>query len=47
MRLLKPGAALVLSGILAVQAESVAAAYAELGTPKTVISGDWAALSWS
>ena len=43
---MKPGACLVLSGLLDVQAGAVAAAYAELGKARRVQSGDWVALVW-
>jgi len=44
-----PGGALILSGILAEQADAVAAAYRRTGLPEPVIrlSGEWAALAWS
>jgi len=44
-----PGCLLILPGILAEQAETVAAAYRRTGLPEPVIrlSGEWAALSWS
>ena len=47
MSRMKPGAVLVLSGILTIQADSVADAYASLGMPRRVTSGDWTALIWS
>ena len=43
---MKPGACLVLSGLLDVQADAVEAAYAELGKARRVQSGDWVALVW-
>lgn len=42
---LKPGGALVLSGILTKQAERVKAAYAALGPIEETISGEWSALT--
>ncbi|WP_442877359.1 50S ribosomal protein L11 methyltransferase [Desulfolutivibrio sp.] len=44
-----PGGALILSGILAEQADAVAAAYRRTGLPEPVVrlSGEWAALAWS
>ncbi len=44
----KDGGALVLSGVLAVQADAVAAAYASLGRPEPQRrdSGEWSALVW-
>lgn len=46
---LAPGGVLVLSGILAAQAETVAKAYKALGMPdpQTRIQGEWAALYWT
>lgn len=46
---LKPGGALVLSGILTIQADRVAAAYAGRGLPEParIESGEWAALVWA
>ena len=44
MARMKPGACLVLSGLLDVQADAVEAAYAELGKARRVQSGDWVAL---
>ena len=46
---LKPGGALVLSGILVTQAADVAARYMECGLPEPVrqTQGEWAALVWS
>lgn len=43
-----PGGVLVLSGILAIQADQVAAAYEALGmpAPEIRVSGEWAALYW-
>jgi ribosomal protein L11 methyltransferase len=43
-----PGGRLVLSGILAIQADRVAETYRHLGLPEPArtISGEWAALSW-
>ena len=46
MARMKPGACLVLSGLLDVQADAVEAAYAELGKARRVQSGDWVALVW-
>ena len=46
MARMKPGACLVLSGLLDVQADTVEAAYAELGKARRVQSGDWVALVW-
>ncbi len=43
---LKPGGCLILSGLLDVQADAVAAAYAVLGRPRRMQSGDWVALIW-
>lgn len=43
---LKPGGALVLSGLLDVQADAVEEAYAVLGPARRVHSGDWVALVW-
>ena len=43
---LKPGGALVLSGLLDVQADAVEAAYAPLGKARRLHSGDWVALVW-
>ncbi len=42
------GGVLVLSGLLTIQADSVAAAYQAcgLGTPERVVSGEWSALVW-
>lgn len=46
---LKPGAPLVLSGVLETQAEAVAAAYraAGLGEPSILRQGEWVSLVWS
>lgn len=46
---LAPGGVLILSGILAEQAEGVAAAYTKTGLPEPGLrlSGEWAALCWS
>lgn len=44
--LVKPGGVLILSGILSIQADSVAEAYAALGTPRRLESGEWACLIW-
>ena len=44
--LLLPGGALVLSGILAHQANDVAAAYAELGEPERCEDDGWTRLAW-
>ena len=46
MALLKPGGYLVLSGILGIQADSVAACYTALGVPQRLEDGDWAGLVW-
>jgi len=46
MARLKSGGVLVLSGILTIQADSVAEAYAPLGSPRRMTSGDWTALIW-
>lgn len=46
MDLMKPGGALVLSGLLNVQADDVEAAYAALGSARRLTSGDWVALVW-
>ncbi len=46
MALLEPGGHLVLSGILGIQADSVAACYAPLGQPQRLDEGDWAGLVW-
>ncbi len=46
MALLKPGGALVLSGILGIQADGVAACYTSLGSCERLEDGDWAALVW-
>ena len=46
MARMKPGACLVLSGLLDVQSDAVEAAYAELGKARRVQSGDWVALVW-
>lgn len=47
MARLKPGGALILSGILTIQADAVAEAYAALGQPVRTVSGDWTALVWA
>jgi len=46
--LLAPGGCLVLSGLLAVQADGVEAAYTSLGMPpaRRRVEGEWAALIW-
>ena len=44
--LLRPGGGLILSGILGIQAESVAACYTALGKPDYIHEGDWAGLVW-
>jgi ribosomal protein L11 methyltransferase len=48
VKFLEPGGVLILSGILAEQAEAVAAAYQRTGLPEPAIrlSGEWAALLW-
>ncbi len=48
-RRLKPGGVLVLSGLLGIQADSVAAAYAAEGlpAPRRADSYDWSALIWA
>ena len=43
-KLLKTGGLLVLSGLLTLQAESVAEAYAWLGRPRHAVDGEWSAL---
>lgn len=42
--LVKPGGVLILSGILTIQADAVAAAYTALGTPTRLESGEWSGL---
>jgi len=46
--LLGPGGVLVLSGLLDIQREKVAAAYTDLGMPRPreIVVGEWAALVW-
>lgn len=44
--LLRPGGALILSGILEIQAESVMQAYAALGRPRVLKANEWVALIW-
>lgn len=44
--LVKPGGALILSGILTIQADAVAEAYASLGTSRRMESGEWSCLIW-
>lgn len=46
---LKPGAPLILSGVLDRQAEAVAAAYkaAGMGGPSVIVQGEWVSLVWS
>ena len=48
-RRLAPGAALILSGILNIQAEAVIKAYMHQGLPRPirVSRGDWTALFWT
>lgn len=46
MALLAPHSALILSGLLNVQADAVAAAYAPLGPPSRQEDGEWVALYW-
>ncbi|MCT4626779.1 50S ribosomal protein L11 methyltransferase [Halodesulfovibrio sp.] len=48
IKLVKPGGCLVLSGLLAIQADQVEAVYRELGLPEArrIIEGEWAALIW-
>lgn len=48
VRRLRPDGALILSGILTIQADKVAAAYEAQGlpSPRREISGEWAALIW-
>lgn len=45
-RMKKPGGCLVLSGLLDVQADTVEAAYTDLGPARRFQSGDWVALIW-
>lgn len=49
MKRVKPGGCLVLSGILGIQADGVAAVYTALGlpVPARVDRGEWTALVWS
>lgn len=44
--LVKPGGALILSGILTIQADAVAEAYVSLGMPRRMESGEWSCLVW-
>ncbi len=48
LALLAPNGCLVLSGLLAVQADGVEAAYTSLGMPpaRRRVEGEWAALIW-
>lgn len=48
VRACRPGGCLVLSGLLEIQADGVAAAYRAQGLPKPhrIIDGEWAALVW-
>lgn len=40
----QPNGVLILSGILTIQADAVAEAYAALGTPQRLVSGEWSGL---
>ena len=48
VRACRPGGCLVLSGLLEIQADGVAAAYRAQGLPepRRIIDGEWAALVW-
>ncbi|MDL2314237.1 50S ribosomal protein L11 methyltransferase [Desulfovibrio sp. OttesenSCG-928-C14] len=47
IREVRPGGCLILSGILDTQAESVASAYAALGSPEIHRQDEWVALVWA
>lgn len=46
-RLVRPGGTLVLSGILAEEADAVRVAYGRCGPPETLLDGEWAALRFT
>lgn len=46
MARMKPGGALILSGLLTTQAAAVEACYASLGKAQHLVEGDWTALVW-